>query len=134
MRLINQAIKEKSLSLKKLPQEIQEDVENLRLLINKFNDDVKEYEEQDEEDEATEKKLDKLEDQIAKQDKKIADAIKAYEEPAPTPAPEPAPEPPAPAPVPTPEPEKKDGSVGWLIFGGVVLALTLGAVNMLKKK
>jgi len=48
MRLINEAIKQKGLSLKKLPQEIQDNVERLRLLINKFNDQVKEYKDQEE--------------------------------------------------------------------------------------
>jgi len=134
MKLINEAIKQKGLSLKKLPQEIQDSVADLRKMILKFNDEVKEYEKEEEEDEEKEKHFDKLEDQIAKKDQKIADQIKAYEEPAPEPAPAPDPVPaPAPDPAPAPE-EKKDSSVGWLIFGGVVLALTLGAVNMMKKK
>ena len=30
-------------------------------------------------------------------------------------------------------PEKKSGGVGWLLFGGVVLVLTFGAVNAFKK-
>ena len=30
--------------------------------------------------------------------------------------------------------EKKDKSVGWLIFGGIALVATLGAVNLLKNK
>ena len=33
-----------------------------------------------------------------------------------------------------PEEKKKDSSLGWLLFGGVALALTLGAVNVFKKK
>jgi hypothetical protein len=32
------------------------------------------------------------------------------------------------------EQEKKKSSTGWLIFGGVVLLATLGAVNMMKKR
>ena len=39
------------------------------------------------------------------------------------------------APAPTPAPAKKeDSSIGWLVFGGVVLVLTVGAVNLMKKK
>jgi hypothetical protein len=30
--------------------------------------------------------------------------------------------------------KKKDSSLGWLIFGGVALALTFGVVNVFKKK
>ena len=80
-----------------------------------------------------EEKLDKWEDEIAAKDHDISLQIKNYQEPKPEPKPEPAPAP-APAPEPAPVAKKEDNSVGWLIFGGVVLALTLGAVNLMKKK
>jgi hypothetical protein len=32
------------------------------------------------------------------------------------------------------EPKKEDSSVGWLIFGTVVLVATVGMVNVFKKK
>ena len=73
--------------------------------------------------------MDDLEDSISEREIELATFIKAYEKPAPEPAPAAAPAPAAQA-----QPKKEDNSVGWLVFGGVVLALTLGAVNLMKKK
>ena len=38
-----------------------------------------------------------------------------------------------PSPAPSVKKEEKSG-IGWLIFGGVVFAITLGAVSVFKKK
>lgn len=130
MKLINAALAEKNLKLKDLPAELQEDVAEHKEMIVKYNMACDEYENEDEEDAETEKKLDEQEDFLASNEADIAARIKAFEKPAP--APDPAPDPtPAPAPA---APAKKDNSAGWLIFGGAVLLVTLGAVNVFKKR
>lgn len=132
MKLINEALKRKGITLKKLPEEIKDQISSLKQSIEDYNKEAQAYEDQEDEDTAMEEKLDQWEDEIAAKDHEIASQIKNYQEPKPEPKPEPEP---APAPVPEPVPAKKeDNSVGWLIFGGVVLALTLGAVNLMKKK
>lgn len=132
MKLINEALKRKGITLKKLPEEIKDQISSLKQSIEDYNKEAQAYEDQEDEDTAMEEKLDQWEDEIAAKDHEIASQIKNYQEPKPEPKPEPEP---APAPAPEPVPAKKeDNSVGWLIFGGVVLALTLGAVNLMKKK
>lgn len=129
MKVVTLALKEKGLKFNELPEELQGRVSNLKELTDKYNDAVETYDETEEQDVETEKELDRMEDLIAQSDKDIANEIRNYN-PAPeqTPAPEPEP-------TPTPEPEKKkDGGLGWLIFGGLVLVATVGAVNLLKKK
>lgn len=134
MKLINEALKRKGITLKKLPEEIKDQISSLKQSIEDYNKEAQAYEDQEDEDTAMEEKLDQWEDEIAAKDHEIASQIKNYQEPKPEPKPEPEPAP-APAPAPEPVPAKKeDNSVGWLIFGGVVLALTLGAVNLMKKK
>jgi len=133
MKLINEALKRKGITLKKLPEEIKDQISSLKSSIEDYNKEAEAYEDQEEEDTAMEEKLDKWEDEIAAKDHDISLQIKNYQEPKPEPKPEPAPAP-APAPEPAPVAKKEDNSVGWLIFGGVVLALTLGAVNLMKKK
>ena len=85
-----------------------------------------EYEKEEEEDKETEKKLDDMEHFISTKDQQLANQIKAYEPPAPV-VPEGTPPPPPPE-------KKEDNSIGWLIFGGVVIVATLGLVNVFKKK
>jgi hypothetical protein len=129
MKVVTLALKEKGLKFNELPEELQGRVSNLKELTDKYNDAVETYDETDEEDKETEAELDRMEDLIAQSDKDIANEIRNFN-PAPeqTPAPEPEP-------TPAPEPEKKkDGGLGWLIFGGLVLVATVGAVNLLKKK
>ena len=82
-------------------------------MMDKYNKVCDEYESQDE-DAETEKLLDEMDHDIATIEIKIANKIKN--------------------PTPAPAPEKKESGIGWLIFGSVVLAITLGAVNVLKKK
>lgn len=136
MKLINSALAEKELKTKQLPKELQDEIAQHKEMIVKYNMACDEYENDDEEDAETEAKLDEQEDFLAKNETEIAEKIKAYEVPAP-PAPDPTPAPapdPTPAPAPAPAPAKKDNSAGWLIFGGAVLLVTLGAVNVFKKK
>lgn len=135
MKLINAALSEKNLKLKDLSEALREKINGHKEMIVKYNLACDEYEQEEEEDAETEAKLDEQEDFIAKNEASIAEEIKALEEPAP-PAPTPAPTPvPTPTPTPTPAPAaKKDNSAGWLIFGGAVLLVTLGAVNVFKKK
>lgn len=133
MKLINAELQAKELKLKQLSQELQDEIAQHKEMIVKYNMACDEYDNADEEDEETEKKLDEQEDFLAKNELEIANKIKAYQVPAPAPDPNPAPAP-DPAPAPAPAPKKSDNSAGWLIFGGAVLLVTLGAVNVFKKK
>ena len=127
MKVVKTALKEKGLTEAELPQELQVRIENLKELIVKFNETADDYDQTEEEDKEIEKKLDEMENFIAQTDVDIANAIRNY-----TPAPaDPNPAPPAEQ---NPEPKKKDGGFGWLIFGGLVLVATVGAVNILKKR
>jgi hypothetical protein len=136
MKLINAELQAKELKSKQLSQELQDEIAQHKEMIVKYNMACDEYDNADEEDEETEKKLDEQEDFLAKNESDIAKRIKEFEVPAPAPAPDPAPSDPtpAPAPAPAPAPKKSDNSAGWLIFGGAVLLVTLGAVNVFKKK
>ena len=133
MKLINAVLQEKHLKLKDSSDDLRERIDEHKQMIIKYNLACEEYENEEEEDEDTEAKLDKQEDFIANNENEIAEEIRNFEKPAP-PAPEenPAPAPTA-APAPAPQP-KKDNSAGWLIFGGAVLLVTLGAVNVFKKR
>ena len=133
MKLINAELQAKELKLKQLSQELQDEIAQHKEMIVKYNMACDEYDNADEEDEETEKKLDEQEDFLAKNESDIAQRIRAYQVPAPKA--DPAPSDPTPAPTPAPAaPKKSDNSAGWLIFGGAVLLVTLGAVNVFKKK
>jgi peptidoglycan hydrolase CwlO-like protein len=132
MQLINQALKEKNFKLADLSEELKEKINDHKEMIVKFNMAIDEYENDEDEDAATEKKLDEQEDFIANNEKELADEVKNYVKPEPEPEPrfiERRPEHRRPEPA-----KEKKSDVGWLIFGGVVLAITLGAVNVFKKK
>jgi len=133
MKVVTLALKEKGLKISELPQELQQKIASLKELTDKYNDAVESYDETEEENKEVEAELDTMEDLIATSDKDVANEIKQYE---PTPATPPAPATPeSTEPEKEPEPEKKkDGGFGWLIFGGLVLVATVGAVNLLKKK
>ena len=125
MKVVTLALKEKTgITFNQLPEEIQQRVRNLKELTDKYNEAVEAYDETEEENKETEAELDKMEDLIAQSDKDIANEIRNF-----------TPEVVAaegPAEI-TPE-KKKDGGLGWLIFGGLVLVATVGAVNLLKKR
>lgn len=131
MKKISEALRKKGVSSKSLPQELQDEIAKLREDIIEYNNTCEQYEkEKDEEepDEEAEKKLDDLADSLAERELEIAEMVLQFE-----PKPEPAAVPAAAA-APAAPAKKEDSSVGWLIFGGVVLALTLGAVNLMKKR
>jgi hypothetical protein len=128
MKLINAALAEKNLKLKQLPSEIQQDVLKHKEMIVKYNMACDEYENEDDEDEEIEKKLDEQEDFLASYEAEIADKIRNYSLDSNTLSA-------SGASGETEEPtEKKGSSAGWLIFGGAVLIVTLGAVNVFKKR
>jgi hypothetical protein len=123
MKLINAALAEKNVKSKELTNELQEKIARHKEMIIKYNLACEEYENEEEEDAATETKLDEQEDSIARNEAEVAAEIRAFEKPVVVAAT-----------GTTTEPVKKETSVGWLIFGGAVLLVTLGAVNILKKK
>jgi len=131
MKLINASLHDKQLKSSELSDDIKQDINELKELVLKFNEAVKEYNASSKKDKATEAQLDDMEDQMSDLEKDIVGKINAYKKPAPkeeTKAAEGTPAPPPPA------PKKEDSSLGWLIFGGVALVVTLGAVNLFKKK
>lgn len=142
MKLVQLALKEKGLQQSQISEELQNRIINLKELQVKYNEACDMYDEEPEKNEETETELDKMEDYIASLDEDIANEIKKYtteededddnydddnydDEPAPVVEVEPAP---------NPEPKKKEGGLGWLIFGGLALVATLGAVNLIKKR
>ena len=131
MKLINAALHDKQLKSSDLSDEIKQDINELKELVLKFNEAVKEYNVSPKKDKATEAQLDDMEDQMSDLEKDIVGKINAYEKPAPKEEAKAAAEG---TPAPAPAPKKEDTSLGWLIFGGVALVVTLGAVNLLKKK
>jgi hypothetical protein len=130
MKLINAALAEKNFRVKDLSKELQDKIAQHKEMIIKYNLACEEYENEEEEDPETTSKLDEQEDFIANYEEEVAAEIKAYQKPA-VPDPAPALDPP---PAQAPAPAKKDNSVGWLIFGGAVILVTFGAVNIFKKK
>lgn len=131
MKKISEALRKKQITSKALPQDLQDEIAKLREEILAYNAAVEEYEKEkgednEDADEEADKKFEDLADSIAEKEVEIATAIENFQEAAKSD--EPAPAPAAAA------PKKEDNSVGWLVFGGVVLALTLGAVNLMKKK
>jgi len=132
MKFINAALQEKNLKLKELSDELKDRIAQHKEMIVKYNMACEEYENDDEEDAETEAQLDRQEDFIAQNEQEIADEIRAIEKPSDEPAPNGYNPPPV---VVTKNTEPKKGnSAGWLIFGGAVLLVTLGAVNVFKKK
>ncbi len=133
MKKISEALRKKQITSKALPQDLQDEIAKLREEILAYNAAVEEYEKEkgednEDADEEADKKFEDLADSIAEKEVEIATAIENFQEAAKSDEPAPAPAPAAAA------PKKEDNSVGWLVFGGVVLALTLGAVNLMKKK
>jgi hypothetical protein len=126
MKLISEVLQEKGLKQNELPEQIKNEIEELRVMIVKYNEACDEYDEEDEKDTETEQELDAMEDSIAEFEQGIANDIRelniqqsaVQQKSADGTKPE----------------EKKSSSLGWLLFGGVALALTLGAVNVFKKK
>ena len=125
MKLINAALQEKQLKLKELSEQLIQDIKNHQEMVVKYNMACEQYESEEEEDVETEKKLDEQEDFIAANEAEIAKHVREFEKPVVQ----------SDAPVTPPAPVKKESSsAGWLIFGGAVLLVTLGAVNVFKRK
>jgi myosin heavy subunit len=139
MKLVSAALKAKEIQIKDLPENLQSEVASLKELIDKYNEAVDSYDDEDETDEATEEQLDKMEDYIVETEKALANKITSYQKVV-----EPTEEEKAAAAAAAAvesatksaegEPKKEDSSVGWLIFGTVVLVATVGMVNVFKKK
>lgn len=134
MKLINATLNDKQIKSSELPEAIVNQIKELKDLIVKYNDSVNEYNSSSKQTKAGKQKLEAMSDHIEELEKKIVQEIKAYEKPEPIVEPTPAPAPdPTPAPAPIKE-KKEDSGLGWLIFSGVALAVTLGAVNLFKKR
>jgi len=131
MKLINAELQAKELKLKQLSQELQDEIAQHKEMIVKYNMACDEYDNDEEEDVETEKKLDEQEDFLARNESEIAKRIRDI--PAPKKDTASSDTTPAPTPAAT-TPKKSENSAGWLIFGGAVLLVTLGAVNVFKKK
>jgi hypothetical protein len=135
MKLINATLNDKQIKSSELSDDIQNEIRDLKEKIVKFNESVSEYNDSPKKSKVATKKLDAMQDDIEDLEKSIVEKIKGYEKPEPvvetTPAPAPETEPIS---NPTPTEKKGDSSLGWLIFGGVALVVTLGAVNLFKKR
>jgi len=132
MKLISSTLNDKQIKSSELPDDIQKEIKNLKEKITSYNESVQKYNESPKKSKAETKKFDAIEDDIADLEKSIVEKIKAYEKPEPKVKPTPAPQTEPTPSVETPK-KKEDSSIGWLIFGGVALVVTLGAVNLFKK-
>jgi len=129
MKLVNSALAEKKVRLEELPSSLTHRIANLRDLILKYNEACDEYDEETDKDAETETKLDAMEDVIATTEQELAEEIKNYDTEAPEKQEQQQQQSGG-----VKKEEKKESSIGWLIFGGIALVATLGAVNLLKKK
>lgn len=144
MKKVEKIKKEKGLQTADLPVAIQQDIVGLQNLIVKYNEACDTYEKLDEINQTTEAQLDALEDEIAEVEDSIVEKVKAIqtkkeiegnlpETKVETKAVETKAE--VETKLETKEKKsEKDNSVGWLIFGGIALIATLGAVNVFKNK
>ena len=130
MKLINAALAEKNLKIKDLSKELQQDISKHKEMIVKYNMACDEYENEEEEDASIEKKLDEQEDILASFEGEIAANIRSYEKNVKNLIDQNS----ASVVSSDTDSEKKGSSVGWLIFGSAVLLVTLGAVNVFKKR
>ena len=128
MKLVNSALAEKQVRLEDLPASLTDRIANLRDLILKYNEACDQYDEEADKDAETEAKLDAMEDVIATTEKELADEILAYDKDAQQQQQQQQ------STTGGQKPEKEESSIGWLIFGGIALVITLGTVNLLKKK
>jgi hypothetical protein len=125
MKKIEKIKKEKGLQTSDLPKDIQQEIVGLQNLINKYNEACDTYEKLDEINEKTEAQLDDLEDEIAEVEDSIVEKINVSF---------PKVETEAKVQVEEKKEKSESSSIGWLVFGGAALVLTLGAVNVFKNK
>jgi hypothetical protein len=133
MKKLEKIKKEKGLQTTDLPVAIQQDIVGLQKLIVKYNEACDTYEKLDEIEEKTEAQLDALEEEISEVEDSIVEKIKEIEKNEPKESPKVEIEGNEPI-EPKENKTQKDNSVGWLIFGGIALIATLGAVNVFKNK
>ena len=124
MKDVSKALAEKKLSIRSLPEHLQQEIASLKALIIKYNEACDEYEEHEGIDEATEKELDNMEDYIKESEEDLVSKIMEINPVAST----------ATTAAVDGKKKEEDTSIGWLIFGGVVLVATVGLVNVFKKK
>ena len=124
MKDVSKALAEKKLSIRSLPENLQQEIASLKALIIKYNEACDEYEEHEGKDEATEKELDNMEDYIKESEEDLVSKIMEINPVAST----------ATTAAADGKKKEEDTSIGWLIFGGVVLVATVGLVNVFKKK
>ena len=124
MKDVSKALAEKKLSIRSLPEHLQQEIASLKALIIKYNEACDEYEEHEGKDEATEKELDNMEDYIKESEEDLVSKIMEINPVAST----------ATTAAVDGKKKEEDTSIGWLIFGGVVLVATVGLVNVFKKK
>jgi hypothetical protein len=139
MKLISETLQEKGLKQNELPEQIKEEIDELRVMIVKYNEACDEYDEEEDKDPETEERLDAMEDSIAEFEQGIAQDIRVLAVNTSTTSTGSSStnnntKPPVTKVSADGTQEKKGSSLGWLLFGGVALALTLGAVNVFKKK
>jgi len=138
MKRINETLAKIGCGITDLPEQIQERIESIEKLKVQIDEAQKEYDENPTEE--VKAKLDDVSDyyedyiletcetieewnewMITKKEEAKADAERKQA--------------PAPTPAPAPEPVKKKGiGLGGIIIGVAVLAITLGAVNVMKDK
>ena len=133
MKKVEKIKKEKGLQTADLPVALQQDIVGLQNLIVKYTEACDTYEKLDEINETTEAQLDALEDEIAEVEDSIVEKMKAIETKKEIEGNIPS-ETKAEIKKELPKKSQKDNSVGWLIFGGLALVATLGAVNVFKNK
>ena len=122
MKLVSKALESKDLEIEDLPEPLQLEVEKLQDVITKYNEACEEYDEEAEGAEEDNKELDEMLAYIETSEVSIAQKIEQIRVAAPAPAPA------------APVEKKESNSLGWWIFGGVALVLTVGAVNVFKNK
>lgn len=127
MKLINAALREKNFKLKDLTPEIQAEIESFKKVLFEYNVLCDEWEE-DKENQELNGKLEVMATEIEATDKRISEKIMAHNtqiEPKPQTVNADGDKKPK---------ENKKSSTGWFVFAGAVLIVTLGAVNVFKKK
>ena len=119
-----------------LPQELQTQIDALDERTERWNENVDAYNEDDvEEDEEVEARLQAEEQALVQIENAIIQSVYAWlkSKSAGKSAPQPTGVPPAPQPAKTGEGDD-GGGWGWLIFGSLALVVTMGAVNIFKKR
>ena len=132
MELVKEALKQANLGINDLPSEIKQRISNLESMIKSYNVAYDSFEEDDEHEEEEIKDLEQMEKDIEEQEKELVEDINEFAEEQQVVAEQTQQQ--THSNATGTEPKKEKSSVGWLIFGGIALVATLGAVNLLKNK